>query len=156
MAMAVKSAADVGTGQRLAAMGPVVAESSKAPEPVVLYLEVPRFEEDAAVLFDSSRKEDQGRMPPSATLRQIRVRFPDGEPDLRTLDAGLRLLIFVGDLSAPRAMVSLADMIRRRGRRPLNLARAKGDVVRIVLADPQGVWSQGAPRMEVAVAWEVR
>jgi Ca-activated chloride channel family protein len=156
MADAVKSSAANGTWQRLAAMGPVVAESSKAPEPVVLYSGVPRFEEDAAVLFDSSRKEDQGKMPPSATLRQIRIGFPDGEPDPGTLDPGLRLLIFVADLSAPRAIVSLADMIRRRGRRPLNLARAKGDVVRIVLADPQGAWSQGAPQVEVAVAWEVR
>jgi Ca-activated chloride channel family protein len=156
MADAFKSSAAIGTGQRLAAMGPVMAESRKAPEPVVLYSGVPQFEGDAAVIFDSSREEDVGKVPPSATLREISVRFPDGEPDGQTLDPGLRLLIFVGDLSAPRAMVSLADMIRRRGRRPLNLTRAKGDVVRIVLADPQGVWSQGAPQMEVAVAWDVR
>jgi hypothetical protein len=153
---AFKSSAAIGAGQRLAAMGPVMAESSKAPEPVVLYLGVPRFEEGTAVLFDSSRKEDQGKMPPSATLRQISVRFADEAPDPGALDAGLRLLIFVGDLSAPRATVSLVDMIRRRGRRPLNLAKAKGDVVRIVLSDPEGVWGQGAPQMEVAVAWEAR
>jgi Ca-activated chloride channel family protein len=153
---AFKSSAAIGAGQRLAAMGPVMAESSKAPEPVVLYLGVPRFEEGTAVLFDSSRKEDQGKMPPSATLRQISVRFADEAPDPGALDAGLRLLIFVGDLSAPRATVSLVDMIRRRGRRPLNLAKAKGDVVRIVLSDTEGVWGQGAPQMEVAVAWEAR
>jgi Ca-activated chloride channel family protein len=156
MADAVKSSAAIGAGQRLAAMGPVVAEPSKPPEPVVLYLGVPQFEDDAVVLFDSSREKDEGKVPPSATIRQIRVRFPDGDPDPGALDGGLSLLIFVGDLVSPRAAVGLADIVRRRGQRPLNLARAKGDVVRIVLHDPQGAWSKGAPQIEVAIAWDAR
>jgi len=155
-ARAVKSSADAGTGHLLAAMGPVVAEPSKPPEPVVLYLGVPQFEDDAVVLFDSSREKDEGKVPPSATIRQIRVRFPDGDPDQRALDGGLSLLIFVGDLVSPRAAVGLADIVRRRGQRPLNLARAKGDIVRIVLHDRQGAWSKGAPQIEVAIVWDAR
>jgi Ca-activated chloride channel family protein len=156
MAKAASSVADVGAGQRLAAMGPVVGEPSGTPEPVVLYSGVPQFEDGVALLFDSAREEDSGKVSSAATIREIRVRFPDGEPDSVALDAGLRLLIFVGDVVSPRAEMDLADVVRRRGRRPLNLARAKGDVLRIVLVDPQGTWREGAPQVEVALAWDSR
>jgi Ca-activated chloride channel family protein len=156
MAEAVKSSAGVGAGHLLAAMGPSVMEPSKPLEPVVLYSGVPQFEGHAAVLFDSSREEDTGKVPPSATIRQIWVRFPGGELDPEALDGRLSLLIFVGDVVSPRASVRLADIVRRRGRRPLNLARVKGDIVRIVLHDPQGAWSKGAPQIEVAIAWDAR
>jgi Ca-activated chloride channel family protein len=81
------------------------------------------------------------------------VRFPDKEFDPSSLDPGLELVIFVGDLASPRATVRLTDITRRRGLRPLNVAKAKEDVVRIVLADPAGAWSQTAPSLEVALAW---
>jgi hypothetical protein len=81
------------------------------------------------------------------------VSFPDGAPDGSKLDPELKLLIFVGDLSAPRATMSVADVVRRRGRRPLNLAKGRGDAVRIVLSDPAGIWSGGAPNIEVTLAW---
>jgi Ca-activated chloride channel family protein len=156
MAEAVRLSEAMGTGQRLAAMGPAVMEPSKPLEPVVLYSGVPRFEGEAAVLFDSSREEDEAKVPESGTIRQIKVRFLGGEPEAGTLDGGLSLLIFVGDVVSPRAAVGLADIVRRRGQRPLNLARAKGDIVRIVLHDPQGAWSKGAPQIEVAIAWDAR
>jgi len=104
-------------------------------------------------LFDSSRDEDAGKLPESATIRLIEVRFPEGEPDPDSVGPGLSLVIFVGDQASPRATVRLADMVRRRGQRPLNLAKAKGDMVRVVLADPQGAWKDGAPKIEVALAW---
>jgi len=121
-----------------------------------LYSGVPPFEGDAVVLFDSSWEEDARKVPPSTTIRQIWVRFPGGELDPEALDPRLSLLIFVGDVVSPRAAVRLADIVRRRGQRPLNLARAKGDIVRIVLVDPQGAWSKGAPQIEVAIAWDAR
>jgi Ca-activated chloride channel family protein len=156
MAKAVKSSAGEGAGQLLAAMGPIVGEPSRPLEPVVLYSGVPRFEDGAALLFDSAREEDSRKVPPAATIRQIRVRLPDGESDPGELDPGLSLLIFVGDVVSPRAVVGLADVVRRRGRRPLNLARAKGDILRIVLVDPQGTWSEGAPQIEISLAWDSR
>jgi Ca-activated chloride channel family protein len=62
-------------------------------------------------------------------------------------------MIFVGDLASPRAKVALVDLVRRRGQRPLNITKAKGDMVRVVLADPQGAWKESAPKIEVALAW---
>ena len=51
--------------------------------------------------------------------------------------------------------VRLADIVRQRGQRPLNLRKMPGQVVRLVLVDPAGAWAQDAPRMEVRLGWEV-
>jgi Ca-activated chloride channel family protein len=119
----------------------------------VIFSGIPSFVGGEAVLFDSSRDEDAGRIAESATIRLIEVRFPDGEPERSALDPGLALVVFVGDLASPRARMALVDLLRRRGQRPLNISKAKGDVVRVVLVDPQGAWKDGAPKIEVALAW---
>jgi Ca-activated chloride channel family protein len=142
-----------GKAARLASVGAVTAEGVEKPEPKVVYSGVPEFGEGEAVLLDSSRERDAGKLPESGTFRALEVTFPGGTPDHKTLDPELKLLIFVGDLASPRAVVALADMVRRQGQRPLNVAKAKRDVLRIVLADPQGTWRDGAPRIEVALAW---
>ncbi len=49
-----------------------------------------------------------------------------------TSDPELTLLLFVGDLSAPRARVKLADVLRQDGRRPRNIRRAAKEPVRLV------------------------
>jgi Ca-activated chloride channel family protein len=74
-------------------------------------------------------------------------------PDPHAVDPGLELRIFVDDLTAPRAKVRLADLIKQRGERPLNLRKGPGQAVRISLADPAGAWARGAPRIELALAW---
>jgi Ca-activated chloride channel family protein len=81
------------------------------------------------------------------------VRFPEKKLDPSSLNPGLELVIFVGDLASPRATVRLLDIVRRRGQRPLNLAKAERDVVRVILVDPQQVWKEGAPRMEIGLSW---
>jgi Ca-activated chloride channel family protein len=149
----LRSPADAGTGARVASMGAIVAEAGKSPEPAVVFSGAPPFVGNEAVLFDSSRDQDADTLPESATIRLIQVRFPKGEPDADSLDPGLALVIFVGDLASPRAKVSLTDLVRRRGQRPLNISKGKGDVVRVVLVDPQGTWKEGAPKIEVALAW---
>ncbi|MDP9372036.1 MAG: hypothetical protein M3Q65_06220, partial [Chloroflexota bacterium] len=106
---------------------------------------------DEAVLFDTAREADARALPEGGTISRLRVRFPDGESADRALDSSLSLLIFVDDLSSPRARVRLADLVRQRGERPLNLLRGPGQPLRIVLLDPAGVWSGGAPRLEVAL-----
>jgi Ca-activated chloride channel family protein len=128
--------------------------SSRTMEPVRLFLGVPNLADGDAVLFDSSREEDASKLPKLAAMRRLVVRFPDGTPDYRNVDRGLSLLIFVGDLSSPRARVRLADLVRRHGERPLNLLRRPGQVVRIVLLDPAGVWTQRAPQIDVALGWQ--
>ena len=73
--------------------------------------------------FDTSRDQDAAKLPDSAVINRLEVRFPDGTPEYDNL-AGLSLLIFVGDLSSPKAKVQLADVVRQRGERPLNILRA--------------------------------
>jgi Ca-activated chloride channel family protein len=122
-----------------------------APDREVLFSGVPVFEGTEAVLFDSSRASDAGKLAETATFSRLTVRFPGGEPKSGTLDRGLELQLFVGDLAQPRARVRLADLLRQGGERPLNLHRGPGQPVRIILVDPAGAWSTGAPPLEVAL-----
>ena len=62
--------------------------------------------------------------------------------------------MFVGDPAAPRARVRLADVLRQGGRRPLNLRRDAGQLVRIVVDDPDGVWAGGVPAVEIVLGWK--
>jgi Ca-activated chloride channel family protein len=128
-------------------------ESAGGHHSVVLFADTPDFAEREAILFDSSRAEDAGRLPDRATLSLLTVTFPDGTPDPKTIDPELLLLIFVDDLASPRARVSFVDLVRQGGKRPLNLRRSPGQVVRAVLVDPNGAWRDNAPRIEVEVKW---
>jgi Ca-activated chloride channel family protein len=64
------------------------------------------------------------------------------------------LLIFVDDLSTPRAKVRLVDILRQRGERPLNLLKLPGQTLRIVLLDMTGAWRSAAPQLEVSLDWD--
>lgn len=103
-----------------------------------------------AVLFDSS--EEESRLPGAASFSSLTVRFPDGASDLANLDPGLCLLLYIGDLAAPRMRVRLADIIRQGGTRPVNLQRASGERVILTVADPNRAWLAGSPRFEVFLA----
>lgn len=120
----------------------------------VLFSGVPQFVGGEAVLFDSSREQDTNKLPDRATLSHFTVRLPGAAPKRGGLDPGLSLLIFVGDLSSPRARMRLVDVVRQRGERPLNLLKLPGQVVRIVLLDPAGAWARSAPQIEVALGWK--
>jgi len=148
-----RSARTVGAVSSLFARRDRGLSSSRVTEPVSVFSGVPALEGGDVILFDSSRKEDAAKLPESAEIHRLVVRFPDGTPDYRSVDRGLSLLIFVGDLSSPRARVRVADLVRRRGERPLNLLRKPGQVVRILLLDPAGAWTQKAPQIEVSLGW---
>ena len=126
-------------------------EQERAPSPTVVFSGAPTLTGGEAILFDSAR--DRGGLPEEVTLARLVVRFPEGSPDPRGLDPGLELRVFVDDPTTPRARVRLADLVRRRSERPLNLRVGPGQAVRIVLADPAGAWARGAPRIEVALGW---
>jgi Ca-activated chloride channel homolog len=115
-----------------------------------LFAGVPRFAAGEAVLFDSERAEDAGKLAPR-TLTRLSLRLPGGAADAGRLDPELAVLIFVGDLAAPRARVRVADLLRQGGERPLNLAWEAGQPLRVVLHDPRGAWTQGAPALELAL-----
>lgn len=131
---------------------PLLRESMAEPIPtsMVLFSGVPSFEDGQAILFDSAR--GAPTLPDRVIFSRLTVRFPGRTPDPKRLDPGLSLLIFVDDLVVPRARVRLADLVRQGGERPLNLMKQPGQVVRIVLVDPAGVWISGAPVIEVEVS----
>ncbi len=142
-----------GDGPRFASADAGIARAEDVLRPVTLFSGVPKFRGAEAVLFDSLRKQDAERLPEVAIVRKLVLTFPDGTADLKDLDPDLSLLIYVGDLSSPRAEVHLADIVRRRGERPLNLRRWPGEVVRVILSDPAGAWGKGAPKIEVTFSW---
>lgn len=121
------------------------------PGPAVIFAGKPAFTGPDLVLFDTSRPEDAAKLPADGRLDLLAVRFPQGTPEAARLDPGLCVLLFVGDLAAPRARVRLVDLVRQRGERPLNVLRRGGEVVRVVLADPAGAWRQDAPAIEVTL-----
>jgi Ca-activated chloride channel family protein len=122
---------------------------STAPEDqsIVLFSGAPQVTNGEAVLFDS--RQQPTRLPERGTITTLTVQFTDGAPT--NLDAGLSLLLFVDDFSTPRARVRLADLLRQGGTRPLNLQKLPGQVIRLVLSDPNGVWTSGAPKLQVAL-----
>ncbi len=101
---------------------------------------------DGAVLFDSAGGE-------AGQFTFLSVAFADKSVTANTLDPELTLLLFVGDLAAPRARVKLVDVLRQSGRRPLNVRCGASEPVRLVLADPSGAWAKGAPVMEIVLGW---
>jgi Ca-activated chloride channel family protein len=123
-----------------------------APNEQVIFSGVPLFSGHEAILFDSAR--DQSWLPERATIRSLRVRLPGASVKPDEIEASLSLLIFVDDLSVPRARVRLADLLRQRGERPLNLLKLPGQALRIVLADPTGAWAAAATQCEVALVWD--
>ncbi|MBI3967068.1 MAG: VWA domain-containing protein, partial [Chloroflexi bacterium] len=153
-----------GLGKRLAsffgrdaaaALDAAPAESTAplaAPDHVV-FSGAPNLASGEAVLFDSSAAGIEATIPERATISKLRLRFPSGAPDAAELGADLQLMVFVGDLASPRAKVRVADLIRQRGERPLNLSKQPGEVVRIVLVDPAGVWRDRSPRVEIELIW---
>jgi Ca-activated chloride channel homolog len=133
-----------------ASAGAAFSPPAALPEPelAVLFAGTPAFREGTAVLFDSARGED--KLPAVEALTRLQIRFPRGAPEPGRLDPGLALLLYVDDLSQPRARVRLADLIRQGSVRPLNLRRRPGQQVRVELVDPAGAWASGAPEIEVA------
>jgi Ca-activated chloride channel family protein len=113
-----------------------------------LFSGAPTFAGHEAVLFDSTTS--PGRLPEGGTLSRLAVRFLDGSPT-GSIDPGLTLLLFVDDLTAPRARVRLADLLRQGGERPLNVRRQPGQIVRLVLQDANGAWVSSAPHLEVSL-----
>lgn len=101
---------------------------------------------DGAVLYDSAAGA-------AGQFTFLSVTLGDKSVTADTVDPELTLLLFVGDLAAPRARVKLADVLRLGGRRPLNLRRDAGQPVRLVLEDPNGAWKDGLPALEIVLGW---
>lgn len=129
------------------------APASNEPSSTVLFGGIPTAMGGEAILFDSEQVPCSAVLPDHAILSSLVVRFTEGMPGSDQLDAGLALLVFVGDRESPRARVRLADLVRQRGVRPLNVRRSSGEAVRIVLVDPAGAWKERGLRLEVSLGW---
>ncbi|MDY3556648.1 VIT and VWA domain-containing protein [Gemmata sp. JC717] len=101
---------------------------------------------DGAILYDSAAGA-------AGQFTFLAVALGDGGITADNVDRELTLLLFVGDLAAPRARVKLADVLRLGGRRPLNLRREAGQPVRLTLEDPNGAWAAGTPALEIVLGW---
>lgn len=109
---------------------------------------VPSFGNGEAVLFDSTAATAPFEI--TGRLTRLELTFPKGVP--AHLDSELTLLLYVDDLAAPRVRVRIADLMRQGGTRPLNILRADGQAVRLVLLDPSGVWASRAPDLAITLA----
>jgi Ca-activated chloride channel family protein len=105
------------------------------------------------IIFDASRDQAVHHVREAGTINRLIISFTGGAPAAGSLGAELCLLVFVSDLATPRAKVKLADLVRQGGARPLNLSRKRGEALRLALVDPAGVWSDGAPHIEVELEW---
>jgi Ca-activated chloride channel family protein len=108
---------------------------------------IPTFANGEAVLFDSTSAAVPFAV--DGRLSRLEVAFPRGVPT--SLDSELTLLLYVEDLAAPRVRVRLVDLMQQGGFRPLNILRTTGQVVRLVLVDPTGVWTNLAPELAVTI-----
>jgi Ca-activated chloride channel family protein len=133
-----------------ASMSPEEARPSRPSGAVDVFAGRPDLSGGEWTLFDSERPGDR-RISLPGHISVLRLTFTERTPDVTSLDAGLELWLFVGDLASPRARVSLVDLIRQGGARPLNLARVPGERVLLVLKDPNGAWAQGAPVLALAL-----
>lgn len=116
-----------------------------------VYSGTPDLSGGAAVLYDSRTAPED--LPAPVTLRSLTVDVTQVPPGWKP-ESGIRLLLFVGDLAVPRARVPLVDLLEAGGARPLNVARAPGDAVIVVLEDEFGAWRGGAPHIDVGLGWE--
>jgi Ca-activated chloride channel family protein len=126
----------------------------RAPVSAEVFSGAPELRDDGVALFDSDLEGD-GRLLPAhgVTLTGVLVRFLDDAPEPGAIDARIALLLFVGDMAAPRARMRVRDIMRQGGERPLNVAVAAGEGVRLVLDDPAGAWAGRAPRLAVTLRW---
>jgi Ca-activated chloride channel family protein len=140
------------------ASSPPAPQSPPPPAPAVpsnpvLFAGTPQFQQGEAVLFDTVNGTDAAKVADDVTLTGLRLEFADTTPQADSLDAGLMVLLFVDDLAAPRARVSVADLVRQGGERPLNVRRQAGQRLRVVLVDANGAWASSAPKFQVSLRW---
>jgi Ca-activated chloride channel family protein len=118
------------------------------PSGPLLWGGVPAGRDGEAVLYDSTDLA-RGVALPAGVLSALLVRLAG---DRGALPPGARLLLYVGDLAQPVARVELAAVLAMGGRRPLNVRRAGGERVRLVLELPAGVaWPAAAGALRVSL-----
>jgi Ca-activated chloride channel family protein len=121
--------------------------TASAYQTLVIFSGTPVWAGTESLLFDS-RSSPLGAFE-TLTLSRITVkRYSNNRQNVESqrngsqaepqdIDRSIQLLIFIGDLAAPRARIRLADLLRT-GTRPLNLTRQRDEVLRVVLWNERG------------------
>jgi hypothetical protein len=128
----------------------IISHIDLTPGEVTVLSGPPLFVNAVAVLLDTSKDAKGLNDLASYMIKNIHVEFPDGTS--KDVDTGLKLLIFISDMVSPRASVSLPDLIKMHGMRPLNVV-VHNESVKIVLVDPNGAWISNAPKMKVTIGY---
>ena len=127
------------------------ARAARVTPTATVFDGVPLFANGQATLVDTSAGDAGESLAAVRLLTGLVVAFPDSAPSAASIDRGLTLLVYVGDRGTPRARVRLADLVSAGGRRPLNVRRDPNEPVWIVVADANGAWAGGAPRLMVTL-----
>jgi Ca-activated chloride channel family protein len=112
---------------------------------------VPQFESGRALLFDSMSPGAAWEISEPSTLSGITLECVDRVVDPKSVDRRLCLLLYVEDQAAPRARVGVSDILRSKGKRPLNIFWEPGQRISLVLHDPAGAWGKDAPSLRVTL-----
>jgi len=124
---------------------PVDSETHKG---YLLFSGIPVFNKKESVLFDSSLARDAKSIPEKIVLKKLKVKVKGKTSPVGT---GMSLLLYIGDLIVPRVKVSIKDLLQHQGVRPLNIRRMNGELLKIVLIDPDGEWEKNCPEIEVMI-----
>jgi len=126
----------------------VVPPVSESQDGYQLFEGIPFFSKGEAILFDSSRKEQADKVPNTVILKKLECIIKDTISQTAT---GLYLLLYIEDPAVPRVKALIKDLLRHDGSRPLNIQRTNGELLKIVLVDPDGEWSTKAPALKLVV-----
>ncbi|MEM3341259.1 MAG: VIT domain-containing protein [Thermoplasmata archaeon] len=85
-------------------------------------------------LFDSARSEDLSKIPQhDITITGIVLKAQGA--NLNSIDRNAAIMLFVEDMSSPRATVKIQDILKLGGERPVNLRCPAGKQIKIVIFD---------------------
>jgi len=132
----------------VSSQSPLVPANSITQNGYRLFDGIPVFMNGEAILFDSSRPEQTSKVPKTVVLKKLEFVIKDKitEPHTR-----LYLLLYLGDTAVPRLKVLIKDMLQHNGSRPLNLQRTDGELLKIVLVDPDGEWTNQVSHVEMVI-----
>jgi Ca-activated chloride channel family protein len=132
----------------VSSQSPLVPANSITQNGYRLFDGIPVFMNGEAILFDSSRPEQTSKVPKTVVLKKLEFVIKDKitEPHTR-----LYLLLYLGDTAVPRLKVLIKDMLQHNGSRPLNLQRTDGELLKIVLVDPDGEWTNQVSQVEMVI-----
>ena len=113
-----------------------------------LFSGIPIFTMTESVLFDSSLARHAKSVPEKIVLKKLKVTMKGRTSPVGT---GMCILLYVGDPIVPRVKVFIKDLLQHQGGRPLNIRRMDGELLKIVLIDPDGEWEKNCPEIEVMI-----